>query len=167
MARAPGTRRGRIAIFAAVLALLIVGANGLAATPDSDPESGQDYGAGLTLTEVTPLREIVSSPAKYEGRPVLLRGRISDVCQRKGCWTVLSAGDDHIRIRFKDYAFFLPTDSSGKHAYVEGYVKPQTLSEETARHYASESSEPPKEPIVGPQQVVGFTASGVRLLGED
>lgn len=131
------------------------------------PEAGQDYGAGLLLKDTTPLHDIIASPAEYEGRPVLVRGRISDVCQRKGCWTVLSVGEDHIRVRFKDYAFFLPTDSSGKQAYVEGYVKAETLSEETAQHYASESSEPPPEPIVGPQQVVGFTASGVRLLPAD
>ena len=105
-----------------------------------------------------------SPPSRSNWRP---RPKISDVCQRKGCWTVLSVGEDHIRVRFKDYAFFLPTDSSGKQAYVEGYVKAETLSEETAQHYASESSEPPPEPIVGPQQVVGFTASGVRLLPAD
>jgi hypothetical protein len=133
----------------------------------SGPGAGQDYGAGLTLKAVTPLHDVMASPAKYEAQPVLLKGRISDVCQRKGCWTVLSVGDEHIRVRFKDYAFFLPTDSSGKQAYIEGYVKAETLSEETARHYASESKTPPSEPIEGPQQVVGFTASGVRILSAE
>ena len=128
--------------------------------------AGRDFGAGLTLAVVVDLEEVVREPGRYLDDPILVRGRISDVCQKKGCWTVLSQGEANVRVRFKDYGFFLPSDSSGKQAYVEGVVKLETLSEKSARHYARESQSGNAAAIHGPQREVGFTASGVRLLND-
>ncbi len=128
--------------------------------------AGRDFGAGLTLAVVSDLEEVVREPGRYLDDPILVRGRISDVCQKKGCWTVLSQGEANVRVRFKDYGFFLPSDSSGKQAYVEGVVKLETLSEKSARHYARESQSGNAAAIHGPQREVGFTASGVRLLND-
>jgi len=128
---------------------------------------GSEFGAGLTLDRVSDLRDVVKHPDRYSEGPLLLEGRISDVCQKKGCWTILSRGDRSIRVRFKDYGFFLPTDCSGKQAYVEGVVKVETLSEKHARHYAGESRDGDPAAIHGPQREVGFVATGVRLIEAD
>ena len=79
---------------------------------------------------------------------------------------MLSQGEVSLRVRFKDYGFFLPVDSSGKQACVEGVVKWQTLSEEKARHYAEESKSESVAAIHGLQREVGLTASGVRLVSD-
>ena len=97
-------------------------------------------------------------------RKVLVRGRVADVCQRKGCWTILQDGETRVRVRFKDYAFFLPTDCNGREALVEGIVEVKTLSEAMARHYEEESTDGAPEAVQGPRREVGITASGVRLL---
>jgi hypothetical protein len=127
---------------------------------------GTDFGAGLTLLRAIDLEAVVRDPDQYGGEPILLRGRISDVCQKKGCWTILQQGEASVRVRFKDYAFFLPVDSSGKQAYVEGVVRVETLSPTAARHYAEESKSPAADvgAIRGPQREVGFTATGVRIV---
>ena len=125
---------------------------------------GRDFGAGLTLKQPTPLAEVVLTPERFEQKPVLLHGRLSDVCQRKGCWTVLQDGAARIRVRFQDYGFFIPKDSIGAEAFVEGTVKVEILSEKDARHYESESRSGDPDSIKGPQREVGFTASGVRLV---
>ncbi|MBW2290869.1 MAG: DUF4920 domain-containing protein [Deltaproteobacteria bacterium] len=31
---------------------------------------------------------------------MLIKGRVTDVCQKKGCWTVIEDGDAQVRIRF-------------------------------------------------------------------
>jgi hypothetical protein len=142
-----------------VLACLGLGATGAAAL-----ELGTDYGAGLSLARVSPLAKVLAAAERHTEEPVLIQGRISEVCQRKGCWTILVDGNASIRVRFKDYAFFLPTESGGRHAYVEGVVRIETLSEKQARHYASESETGSPESIHGPQREIGFVASGVRLL---
>ncbi len=146
---------------AGILPLLLLSI--LALGSKSLPE-GDEFGEGVRMREVTPIKEILKSPESFAGKTILLSGRISDVCQRKGCWTVLSDGDLTMRVRFKDYGFFLPTDSSGRQAFVEGVVKVQTLSQSDARHYESESVGGDPSKIVGPQHEVGFTASGVRLI---
>jgi hypothetical protein len=61
----------------------------------------------------------------------------------------------------------LPRDATGAEAFIEGFVKVETLSEKEARHYESESRDGDPESVDGPRREVGFTASGVRLLGRE
>lgn len=122
------------------------------------------FGAPIALEETTPLAQIVAHPERFADGPVLVRGRIADVCQKKGCWTVLTDGAAQVRVNFKDYGFFLPTDIRGRTALAEGQVTVEVQSQETARHYAAESLNGDPEAILGEQRVVAFTASGLRLL---
>ncbi len=147
------------------LLLLISASVSFATEPESSVPAGKDFGAGLTLERLTEIGEVARNPERYAGKPVLLRGRISEVCQRKGCWMILREGEASVRIRFKDYGFFVPKDCSGKQAYVEGIVKAETLSEKTARHYEEESPGGDPSKVKGPRRELGMTASGVRLVG--
>ena len=155
------------------IALVIVCglAFGLAALPTPATESGarglpsgEDFGEGITLRQVTPLEDVLQHPERHSDRDILIRGRISDVCQKKGCWTILSSDAGHLRVDFKNYGFFIPTSSSGRQAYVEGRVKIARISEKDARHYAGESrsTEPSRIHRAGAQ--VALTARGVRIL---
>lgn len=157
------TRRARSLIFALTVAVLGFSTAGTADTAAS-LAPGTDFGAGLTLTETSDLASLLDDPARYANAPVLVYARIADVCQKKGCWTVLADGDATMRVRFKDYGFFLPKDSSGKHAYVEGILKIEAESSAEARHYASESQHGDSEAVHGQPREVGFTASGVRIV---
>jgi hypothetical protein len=139
-----------------------VGADAERTLPD-----GVDYGAGLTLEETTPLGEVVARPELHLDRTILVKGRIRDVCQKKGCWMVLTDGESQMRIRFADYGFFVPKDSSGKDAYVEGRAAVQEISEKEARHYEAEAIEGDPSKIHGSQRVVSFTATGVRLVSAE
>ena len=152
-ARASGT------ILLAVVLLLHAGP---AAGDGSDASRG--FGAAITLAEPTPLAEVLAAPGRYAEEPVLVRGRLTDVCQKKGCWTVLQDGEAVVRVRFQDYGFFLPADALGATALVEGVARVRELSEREARHLAAESSNGNPEDVQGPQREVGFVASGVRLL---
>jgi hypothetical protein len=125
---------------------------------------GEEFGAGLTLEEVSSLREVVAHPEAWADRPVLVEGQVRDVCQRRGCWLVLGHEQAEVRVRFQDYAFFVPKDAAGRHAYIEGRVRSERLTEEMARHYAEESARGDPSRIRGPQVVVSLTATGVRLL---
>ncbi len=160
-----GTKRRR-GILAAVLLSLTTAAGAMGGEGALDLPPGDDFGADITVSEISDLGDVVSDPAKYADTPVLLRGRISDVCQMKGCWLVLSDGAHQVRIRFADYAFFVPKDSRGKQAYAEGRVGTETLSEREARHHAAESIGGDPSAIRGPQEVVSFTATGVRIVSE-
>ena len=118
-------------VFRAVVLTLVVllAATAVGAETESALPAGVDYGAGLTLEETTPLREVVSRPELHADRTLLVKGRIRDVCQKKGCWMVLADGEFQMRVRFADYGFFVPKDSSGKDAYVEGRAAVEEISE--------------------------------------
>ena len=126
--------------------------------------SGKDFGAGITLEAPLALSRGMLQPEDHTETPVLVRGRISDVCQRKGCWTILREGDSIVRVRFKDYGFFLPGDISGQEALVEGVVTIRTMSEREARHLAAETRGGKPDEVDGPQHEIGFVATGVRVL---
>lgn len=145
-------------------ALLLLAALTVSAESDAELPAGADYGAGLTLEVITPLNEVVAHPDTYADRTLLVKGRIRDVCQRKGCWMVVTEGDSRMTVRFADYGFFVPKESSGKDAYVEGTVAVTEISEDEARHYEEESAHGDPSKIQGPQRVVSFTATGVRLV---
>ena len=162
--RKPGPKRIRMGAW---VALLLLSASAAVAEPESALPAGEDYGAGLTLEELTPLHEVVSRPERHADRTLLVKGRIRDVCQKKGCWMVLTDGESHMRVRFADYGFFVPKDSSGKDAYVEGRAAVEEISEKEARHYEAEASDGDSSKVHGPQRVVSFTATGVRLVSAE
>jgi len=167
MSPAPSAAAVLLAGTVSVVLLALAAATVPASEPAGALPAGRDFGAGLRLSEPTPLAEVVAAPERFAGQPLLLRGHLTDVCQRKGCWTVLRDGSAHVRVRFHDYGFFLPKDSVGDEAFVEGVVKVETLSEDEARHYAAESRDGDPSRVRGPQREVGFTATAVRLVGRE
>lgn len=146
------------------LSLVLVAVLAQSSAGAEPPEERDAFGAGLTLETATPLPEVIARAEHYAKQPVLLRGKLTDVCQRKGCWTVIRDRGVQVRVRFKDYGFFLPKDSTGRGALVEGVVTIEMLSEKEARHYEEESRHGDPDAVTGPRREVGFLASGVRLL---
>lgn len=110
------------------------------------------------------LTELLASPQAHEGKTVRLEGKVRKACERKGCWMELAADDKSpgVRVTFKDYAFFVPTDSAGSQARVEGVVQVKDLSEGTAKHYESEGAMVPRGKDGKPREVQ-LVATGVEL----
>lgn len=126
------------------------------------------FGEGVQLDTQTRLAQVAEKPEDFAAAAIRLEGEIEDVCQKKGCWMVLKDGDQTVRVRFKDYAFFVPRDAKGREVVVQGLAKAETISEEVAKHYAEEGENPEEAAkIKGPQQVISFTATGVVILGSD
>jgi hypothetical protein len=110
------------------------------------------------------LTALMGAPVDFAGKTVLLEGTVRKACERKGCWMELAADDKApgVRITFKDYGFFVPLDSAGRKAKVEGEVKVAELSEAKAKHYESEGAKVAKDKD-GKYREVQLVASGVEL----
>lgn len=96
-----------------------------------------------------------------------IKGTVEEVCQAKGCWMTLARQQaDPMRVKFKDYAFFMPKDLSGKTVVVEGVAKMETISVEMLRHYAEDAGKTADEiaQITEPQTAVSFMADGVVIV---
>ena len=91
---------------------------------------------------------------------------IDGVCLSKGCWMDLNMGNGQtMTVRFKDYAFFVPMDATGKKAVVAGYVKVDTLSVDWLKHKASDAgkSQAHIDSITEPRVEYSFLANGVAI----
>ncbi len=128
---------------------------------------GAKYGAGTTAKgalEVNLLEEKLVTAEKYTGK---VKGTVSKVCEKKGCWMTLAQTDgEGIMIRFKDYKFFIPKDIVGKDVVLEGIAQRTTTSVEDLRHYAEDAGKSKEEieKIVSPKTAIEFIAKGVLVV---
>ncbi len=121
------------------------------------------FGAPLGDSPKVALTDLVKDPAAWSGKAVKTEGVVSAVCQGSGCWMTLKSGDQSVRVTFKDYSFFVPIDSAGATAMMEGVFSVRTLPEATAKHYASETPGGKPDAIKGDQKELSLVASGVEL----
>ena len=99
---------------------------------------------GSTLPENgTPVSfgELMGNNDKYLDQEVLVETRIAKVCQKKGCFFVANEGASTARVTFKDYGFFIPTDSSGKEVVLLGTFSRKSVTKEQAEHYSADLGE--------------------------
>jgi hypothetical protein len=121
------------------------------------------FGAPLGDSPKVALADLVKDPAAWSGKAVKTEGVVSAVCQGSGCWMTLKSGDQSVRVTFKDYSFFVPIDSAGATAVMEGIFNVKTIPEATAKHYASETPGGKPDAVKGDQKELSLVASGVEL----
>ncbi|MFT7463869.1 MAG: hypothetical protein ACI9EF_002217 [Pseudohongiellaceae bacterium] len=132
---------------------------------DVEVAAGPHYGAEISASAPLTLVELLDDASTHDGNSVLVQGQVLEVCQSKGCWMVLSAGDRTMRVRFEDYAFFVPKDLAGSTIVVEGVFSIQTVPVDEARHYLEDAGRMDEAAaITEPQEGFGFMAAGVRVL---
>lgn len=105
--------------------------------------------------------------AQIEGKDSLkvkLTGKIEEVCQKKGCWMTMNIGNEKtMQVKFKDYAFFVPKDASGKTVVLEGIAFTDTVAVAELKHYAEDAGKSKEEieKITEPEISIAFEANGV------
>lgn len=109
------------------------------------------------------LNEIMKDKAEAT---LTITGTVNAVCQVKGCWMTTDIGNNKsMRIRFKDYGFFMPKDCSGQTFYAHGVASWDTTSVAMLKHYAEDAGKSQAEidAIKEPKVELVFLASGVVL----
>jgi len=104
----------------------------------------EEFGGRLTRTEpALSLSEVIAGGEKYLDQSVLISTPIAKVCQKKGCFFIAQEGAATARVTFKDYGFFIPTDSARKRVLLEGTFSQREVSAEEAAHLAEDLGESP------------------------
>ena len=131
-----------------------------------DSVSYFSYGTGFDLLNVVSMDYLIE---KVENSPdsvqLKVKGKIIDVCSKKGCWmTIELPNKQELMIRFKDYGFFVPIDSSGE-VIINGLAYINNTSVDELRHYAKDAGASINdiESIVEPKITYNFEADGVLL----
>lgn len=81
-------------------------------------------GKEISLKEKTSISKILSAPDKFDGKTVLVEGKVLGVCQEKGCWIDIAGEkkNEKIRVKVKDGEIVFPKDAKGKTVMVEGVL---------------------------------------------
>jgi len=121
-------------------------------------------GDALGNSPMVDLADALSTLHAYTDTSVILEGSVRRVCRVKGCWMELvqEGAPRGLRVTFKDYSFFVPTDSDGHAARIEGVFETNVFSKRQADHLIEEGVELTRNPD-GTATEVSFVASGVEL----
>ena len=129
----------------------------------------QTFGEKLSDAKAEKATSLSDKMAGKETMQVQLKGEIKEVCQMKGCWMTVDAGNDQdIRVTFKDYGFFVPKDAGGKPVVFEGEAKFETIDVATLKHFAEDAGKSQEEidAITEPETKLTFVATGVEIKGK-
>ena len=166
----------KIVVLSAVAFSLFSCGNGSATKPEgttSDTTQTKDtsaqetyYGAKITADSAIAFSDLKAAMGDKKELAVKLTGEVEAVCQKKGCWmNIKGANGESMRVTFKDYAFFMPMDCSGKTAIVDGVAKIEVTSIADLKEFAKDDNQT-KEAIAAikePKIELVFEASGVIL----
>lgn len=152
--------------FLFLLLFVIAGSLAMQAQTPQPAEKGVSYGLVVTSDGAVSIPEMEGKVQdnKYRGK---IRGKVSEVCQEKGCWMKLeNAGGEKLMVKFKDYGFFMPKNIVGKEVVLDGEASVNEVSVKQQKHYAEDAGKS-KEDIAKIRQSrkeMQFVAKGVLVL---
>lgn len=101
-----------------------------------------------------------------EGRAVV-KATVAEVCPKKGCWMSVygTKPSETVRVTFKDYGFFVPTELVGKEVALEGHYVKHVESIEEQKHLLKDAKRPQAEidAVTKPKATLRFIAIGVKV----
>lgn len=132
-------------------------------------QKAENFGAEIEEEGALQPTEFIQEMEGKVEQEVKFAAKVNEVCQMKGCWMTLDLENgEEVMVRFKDYAFFVPKNSGGKTAIVEGRAFYDEVPVETLRHYAEDAGKSQEEinAITEPEMRLSFVADGVIIKEE-
>ena len=127
-------------------------------------ESTGTFGEPIDKKGAVSAKKLAQKMDNAESLNIKVKGTITEVCQAKGCWMTIDLGDDELmRVKFKDYGFFVPKDAAGKTAIFQGVAKNEMVRVDELKHLAKDAGKSEKEIIAidKPKEELTFVAEGV------
>lgn len=123
------------------------------------------YGDSITADGAMNIADFVKATEGKDSLDAKVSCEIITSCQKKGCWMDVKLADGSpMKVRFKDYGFFVPTNGlEGKHAIMQGHAVKEVTDVASLKHYAEDAGQSPEEiaKITEPETSWSFTADGV------
>ena len=131
-------------------------------------DGGTLYGDGPGDLEPTPVATILADPEAWDGREVQVRGEVSGVCERKGCWIEIDDQGDRLQVKVDDDVIVFPPEAKGEWAVARGRVEILELERDAyvawRRHEAEEGgAEFDEAAIEPPYRIVRLKGVGARI----
>lgn len=146
-----------------VVAGFLAACSGQKSSSNAEP---QHFGKKISEAEAMAVSEVNGQLGSKDSVRIKLRGEVKACCQMKGCWMTMQTGkDEEMMVRFKDYGFFVPKNSAGMEAVVDGWAYRTLVPVDELRHYAEDAGKSKEEieKITEPEEQITFIAEGVIL----
>lgn len=125
------------------------------------------FGAPLGGAENVKLETVLTYPGRFAERSLIVEGYVRRACSKKGCWMELATSKDPrapgCRVTFKDYGFFVPTDSAGATARLQGTAFLRRLDKKAVDHLEAEGATFASKTEDGTADEIRIEATGVEL----
>lgn len=129
--------------------------------PIASDQGSETFGSPLDLTlPMVELKSLMKNAHQKLGKKHLIFTKIAKVCQKKGCFFIAQQDDIVVRVSFKDYDFFIPTDSANKTVMMAGELVKMNLTEENAKHYNADLGVSNK---VQPGEVLEIVVESIKI----
>jgi hypothetical protein len=113
------------------------------------------------------MMKVLEKTGTFTGK---VKGLVTGVCQKKGCWMQLgsNSSEKELFVKFKEYGVFMPFDLTGKEVVVEGIAAMETTSVQMLKHYAMDAGASDEEiaQITQPETEFNFVSTGVVVLSK-
>ena len=107
------------------------------------------------------LGDLVKAAPDLVGSTVTVETRVAKVCQKKGCFFIAQDGAHAMRVSFKDYGFFVPTDIGDRVVTLVAEVIEKTRTADEAAHLTEDAGS--ESAALQPGRVFELVASSVRV----
>jgi len=130
--------------------------------PASQDAQTETFGIKIdcSLPKLT-MANLVTDSSSHLAKSFQLEARIAKVCQKKGCFFIAQQGQHILRVSFRDYSFFIPTDSSGKTVTLAGELVEKKLSLEQVAHFKADLES--ASDVLKPGLVYEIVADSVKI----
>lgn len=143
--------------------------DGKAAEDTTKIVAGEIYGDTITDEGAMSMSDFVAGMEGNDSMEVKITSTINECCQKKGCWMMVDMGNgEEMRVKFKDYGFFVPKDAAGRTVTMEGWAYKKTLSVDEYKHYLKDGGATDEEiaAVTEPKDEWSFMANGVIIRDE-
>ena len=128
------------------------------------------FGSPISGGAPIALSKVMETPDAFQDQSVVVEATVRRNCTRRGCWMEISDGAAQetagCRVTFKDYGFFVPLDSAGSKARVQGTVQVRVVPGPEVAHMESEGAKFTRKQADGTAHEVRMVATGVELWRE-
>lgn len=134
---------------------------------ESEAEAAfEKFGKEITADGAIETPELFAQLETEDSVFVKVNTSVSQVCKKKGCWMMVPLNEEtEMRVKFKDYDFFVPLNCEGRTTVIEGWAFKNEISAATLRHYAADAGATEEEidAITEPEVEYTFMADGVLM----
>lgn len=94
-------------------------------------------GKTLNKSASVEVNQLLEEPARFHGQTITVRGIVSEVCRKKGCWLQLqtAATAPIFRLEVNDGELVFPVSARGKTAYASGTLQVEKLTLQQTQDY--------------------------------